>query len=103
MKMKIKGFSNVELASLDAIKKIVAKRQNKKLVWARELNSDNGFKEQYKNFEPILVDVSTANLILQGLDSIETEIGRNNVEKNIFTYRSKFIQICDIVWKNAHF
>jgi hypothetical protein len=75
------------------------------LVWPNEglfdLKKNFQFFEDYKNFEPLLVDLNLARLLVQLCEI--SEKGKEIFETKAVKNRHFFVKLAEICWKHATF
>ena len=98
-----KKWKECSVANLDTIRKIAESKSFTSLVWEKEgrmVGKKWQFDENHKDFQPLLLDLNSARLIIQAYTGAPAL--RMKIEQLIGT-RAGFIKLSEILWKNAKF
>ena len=105
------GHRAVVVASFDKLEAIVRQRTGMAFVWPDEgaFEAEPGeppgavwrFNEQHAEFEPLWVDPSTANLMLQVHDALTRADLRARLVERVALDRGAFGQLVEFCWSRA--
>lgn len=92
------------IVSLDTIRKIAETKSFKSLVWPDEGRMINGkwqFNESHEGFQPLLIDLNSARLMMQAYNGSSVDV-RGKIE-TLIKSRGGFIKLSEVLWKHATF
>ena len=92
----------VKFASIEALREIVEEKEAIKFVWPEEggFASKSGawyFNKDHKEFQPLWVDMSTANLLVKIADALSND-NRPKFEAALAADRGSFCYWVDAGW-----
>lgn len=99
-----KKWKNVVLATWELIREIAEERNSRAFVWPDEgeFNGDTfRFNEKHEGFEPLIIDIQTANVMVAVHDGLEKPQNKTKFEDWVGKGRGHFGSLVELSWRGT--